>query len=61
MIVLKSVHLKVKLTSLFYINLWCIKFIYLLNAEKGYTAFKVMQERLEKNPKLFIKIVRSGN
>ena len=32
-----------------------------LTIEKGYTALEVMQERLEKNPKLFIKIVRSGN
>lgn len=55
---MKSVHLKVKLTPLFYINLWCIKFIYLLNAEKGYAAYEVMQERLENNPKLFMKIVK---
>lgn len=54
---MKPVHLKVKLTPLFYINLWCIKFIYLLNAEKGYTAYEVMQERLEKKPELFMKIV----
>lgn len=52
-------YLKVKLTPLFYVNLWCIKFICLLNAEKGYTAFEVMQERLEKKPELFMEIVKS--
>ena len=53
------VYLSFKIRPLFYINLWCIKFISLLNAEKGYIAYEVMQERLERKPKLFIKIVRS--
>lgn len=57
---MKPVYLKVRARPLFYINLWCIKFINMLNAEKGYIAYEVMQDRLEKNPELFIKIMRSG-
>lgn len=56
---MKQVHLKIKVKPLFYINVWCIKFISLLNAEKGYIAYEVMQERLERKPKLFMKIVKS--
>lgn len=53
------VYLSFKIRPLFYINLWCIKFTSFINAEKGYKAYEVMQERLEKNPELFIKIVKS--
>lgn len=56
---MEQVHLKIKAKPLFYINIWCIKFISLLNAEKGYIAYEVMQERIERKPKLFMKIVKS--